>query len=126
MNAVRGLSNTENDQERLNTALLQLNLHWDEGHHGDISVSDWQGVTDNGLRVTILSVLKICRHSCHKSHRGEYYVWHKGGSGREGKKKYARQGRLWFLRSDWEELTNLSPLKGVDWLKTISNPSDHL
>ena len=124
MSTVRELSNTENDQERLNTALFELNVHWDEGHHGDITVSDWQGVTNSGLRVTILSVLKFCRQSCNKVHLGEYYVWHKGGSGREGKMKCARQGQLWFLQSDWEDITSRSTLKGVEWLKSISTPSN--
>ncbi len=119
MNAV--VPNSYNDQARLNNALLQLGIRWDDNHHGNIQTTDWQGATDTGFNVTVLSALRVCRHTCNgKAHKKEYYVWHKGGSGKAGKMNYARQGGLWYLKKDWETVTNHSTLTGIDWLRAIS------
>ncbi len=118
MNSV--LPNSYNDQARLNNALLKLDVKWGERQNLDYATTDWRGTTAIGLTVTILSGQVVCRQSCSKANIDKYYVWHKGGSGKEGKKKYALRGGLWYLSSDWETLTEKSTLVGVDWLRSIS------
>lgn len=119
MNSV--LPNSYNDQARLNNALLKLGVKWGKSYKQDFITTDWNGTTDIEFNVTILSGLKMCRHLCSKTHINKYYVWHKGGSGTDGKRKYASQGGLWYLKNDWEELTKSSDLKGIHWLRLITN-----
>lgn len=114
------LPNSYNDQARLNNALLKLGVKWGESRLQDYMTTDWKGTTDVGLRVTILSGLKVCRQSCSKANIDKYYIWHKGGSGKDGKRKNALRGGLWYLKSDWETLTEDSTLTGIDWLRAIS------
>ena len=114
------LPKSYNDQSRLNHALDQLRPDWGDSKTHDIMDKEWVGTTKSGFRVTILPGKHVCRQKCARKRRDMYYVWHKGGSGKEGKVSYAQQGRLWFLRKDWEEVTNSSRTIGIEWLRGIA------
>lgn len=116
------LPNSMNDQARLNFALSVLQPDWGETVSKNILTDAWMATTPCGFKVTVLPARSICRQDCNKKHRSEYYVWHKGGQSSEGKMRYAERGRLWYLRRDWEERTNVSSATGTDWLREITQP----
>lgn len=116
MNAV--LPSSYNDQARLNHALQRLDIKWENSHNSNILRDDWQGSTDGGFNVTVLSSLRVCRSTCNRRFRGGYYVWHKGGSGIERKIKSAYQGSVWYLETKWNDI--ITTKTGADWLIAIS------
>jgi len=108
-----------NDQNTLNHALFSLNIDWGTSNEIDIFNGDWHGTSEAGFKITIISAMKFCRQACNRHYK--YYVWHKGGKGRDGKVRYASQARLWFLRQDWEMIANASSAVGNDWLRELSD-----
>ena len=111
------------DQARLNYGLEAMRPSWgDPRKRRNFLNDEHTGVTPNGFKVTIASGREICRHYCNIKDRSRYYIWHKGGGPNDTKQKvkYAEEGKLWFLRKDWEAKTNSSSSVGEDWLKEIS------
>lgn len=91
----------------------------------------WLGVSKDieNLSILLLPQSQVCRKDC--CHKKEYnstnpYIAHVttvSNSGQilgnvSGKKAYALQIGLWFLRKDWKTNTGGT---GADWLKQISN-----
>lgn len=112
------------DQARLNYALAAMRPSWgDKDKRGNVLYRELNGETAGGFKVTIASGNEICRHYCTAKDRSKYYVWHKGGgpNGVKEKEKFAQEGKLWYLKEDWERTTNSSSLLGADWLWEISN-----
>ena len=53
----------------------------------------------------------------------EYYVSHGGGKlgNFTDKLEEAKRRGVWFLRKDWEEVSNRSTATGVSWLQEMSS-----
>lgn len=116
----------------MNYALDSCGIQWQEVGES-IQNHSIDGQCLNGLRVSVLSQSDICRRECNsKGNRSGFYVWHqlskKTGS---DKVKMAQEGRVWFLRRNWRELTfgsgldreNVtvgSNLLGNEWLASLS------
>ena len=110
-----------NDQVKLNSALNAMHPDWGDTRNKDILYDVWTAITPDGFKVTILPSKYVCRQKCDIQKRDQYYVWHKGGSrSTDGKMVYAQQGRLWFLRKDWERTSRNSTSMGDDWLREIT------
>ena len=111
-----------NDQIRLNYGLHALNTQWDY----DKTRRDTPAVghsSRSNLSVVVLPFSTICRFGCRANMRGQYYIWHKGGSrDKQSKMKGAKQGHTWFLKDKWSELHSnmIVDVKGTKWLKWIS------
>ena len=111
-----------NDQARLNYAISALQPDWGNTESKSILKDEWKATTGAGFNVTVLPAKYICRQGCSRKYRSQYYVWHKGGLKSDGKMRYAQQGRLWFLRKDWENRTTNSSAIGEEWLREITEP----
>lgn len=110
-----------NDQVKLNNALNAMLPVWENSTDKDILYDEWKATTPDGFKVTILPSKYVCRQTCDIQKREEYYVWHRGGSrSTEGKMVYAKQGRLWFLRTDWESRSRGYFKTGEEWLRRIA------
>ncbi len=110
-----------NDQIRLNHGLAALGITWNGNYRQD-QISEMYGRCRNNLTVTILPFKFICRYCCHLSLRHQYYIWHQGGDRDQNSKMAgAAKGHTWFLRKDWEKLSESDgTLKGLPWLQNIS------
>ena len=73
------------------------------------------------MKLLLLPPNVFCRGECCDSQREEYYVSH--GGGKTGnftdKLEVAKRRGVWFLRQDWEEVSNRSTATGVLWLREI-------
>lgn len=72
----------------------------------------------HNFTVTILPEVYICRRECtmRKKKQNIYYVWHNGGKYSEGKIKYAKSNKLWYLREDWFQTAKTNNTTGIQWL----------
>lgn len=117
----RELNGTNDDQKRLNFALNYTGLQW--GSKGHSAYQGDLGVTRHGLKVAVLPTRYICRETCDKKQIENYYVWHEfgGGHNSEMKREQNSKSHVWFLRSDWEELTGREDrLIGRQWLHALA------
>ena len=107
------------DQEKLNCGLEGLGMKWDNPNSNQ-NTTVVSGRCETGLEVRVLPFRDICRlATCDPTHRGDYYVWHKGGSRtRRDKLKGSREGHTWFLRYQWNKIDN--DLIGREWLDSIA------
>ncbi len=106
----------------MNFGLKALDVTWRFPASYPNTITEVDGVCENGLRVSLLPYCFSCRGSnCQRSLRKVYYVWHKGGS-RDGtsKRRSAEAGKMWFLRSDWQ--TCCTAQLGYNWLSSIATP----
>lgn len=112
------------DQERLNYGLKLLHIQWEQfdQSHVDNLVSSIEGVSDNGLKVTLIPQSTVCRSTCNLARRSSYTVWHKGGA-RDGrsKKNGASAGYVWFLVNNWKQICKHDNVIGIEWLNCISS-----
>ena len=109
------------DQGNLNCGLKGLNVRW---LNADADSENYviKGITENDMNISVLPYNDICRlNMCHLTKRERLYIWHKGGQYRtlSDKKKNAREGRTWFLRSRWQYIQNI--YTGAEWLQSIAN-----
>lgn len=115
------LPKTLNDQVKLNNALDAMHPKWESYANKDTLYNEKKATTPDGFKVTILPSTYVCRQTCDIQNKEQYYVWHRGGSrSTEGKRVYAKRGRLWFLRMDWESRSNSCLKKGEEWLREIA------
>ena len=109
------------DQGLVNYALRALHVQWKADHRLRFN-EDMEGqCTTTPLRAVIVSEEVICRYTCDEKKRSQYLVWHKPAIKRqrtvEKKMERARDGRAWFLRSDWKMRKRFT---GVEWLRDIA------
>ena len=112
------------DQILLNTALNNCHIQW-QSRGRDIHNHPIDGQCDNGLRVTVLPHSNICRYKCDASDQqgmSGVYVWHRLSKKSGSIKKFtAKESKVWFLRDDWNTLSNADKsLKDVEWLSALS------
>ena len=118
-------ANSYDDQRLLNHAVDRLNMTWDNHSKASIQNTIVNGVSSNGLRVTVLPFSYICRTSCSKIMaweiaRKELYVWHELTLKRGGiKEKAAITAHVWFLKSAMP----VNALTGINWLTSITSPT---
>ena len=107
------------DQLRLNYALEAMDPVWkDKSRKNGLEKLKF-ATTVSGFTVTMFSEEMICRINCSEQLQSQCYVWHKPSSkNAQSKTNTSKQFNLWFLRRDWEALTNSSI--GERWLKEIS------
>ena len=110
------------DQARLNTALKDMDIIWNNGSRTvPISKEAWRGTGRGGLTLTVLPSVVVCRQDCSRHLLSSYYIWHKGGKrNRDGKRKYAAGAGLWYLRSDWMAVSNSTTDSCLQWLAAVS------
>lgn len=115
------------DQAQLNYGLDAMRPSWgDPRKHRNVLYHKQTGVTPSSFKVTIASGREICHHYCTLKERLMYYVWHKGEKQNDTREKMgfaAEDGKLWFLKRDWESRTNNSSLLGEKWLQDIATKS---
>lgn len=112
------------DQIKLNTALNDLRLKFDE----HVSNTSWQGRArvrtssnrHSTLNITVIPMRHICRgRDCTLDLLPECYVWHQGAQHNltEVVEK-AEKAKVWLLRKNWSEITKTS-LTGLEWLRAL-------
>ena len=105
------------DQTILNYALDNMTINWD---NSDTSRKESRGKAGKGLEVVALPQIQVCRKDfCEESNESDYYVWHKGGREESAKVERALKSGVWYLREDWEAVSEMSSEKGEQWLKTL-------
>lgn len=108
------------DQGKLNYGLKALDIKWHNNNNCSHHNTTIYGKTSNNLQVSILPYNDVCRlDTCDVRLRSRYYFWHKGGHRSRKKKLHsARKGNTWFLRYQWNKISN--SYVGKDWLKSIA------
>ena len=113
----------KDDQGRINTALEAMNITWYK--KGTLYDQAYYGITPDGLKVTVLPHIEVCRHGRCKVKNlesGVQYVWHRGGSkNAESKFQGVSDSGLWYLMTDWESITNRTNSRGDQWLREITD-----
>ena len=104
---------TLSDQHRVNNVLKSMHMKV----HKVYKTAGWEGKCSNGLLVSILQRSVICRDpQCSKKKTNRhYYIFHETGG-----IQTAKRAGVWFLRSDWKEVSEMNDLKGSVWLKSIA------
>ena len=106
-----------NDQEKLNTALMEMDLQWN-----NVSLREeinWVGRSSSGFVITVLHMMLVCRRWCEKTKKESYYVWHHGAKFVEGKIEHVRSEDMWFLKRDWNNVAEESTASGLTWLEAM-------
>ncbi len=114
------IPSSTDDQARLNYALKAMQVTW----KGTFSINliERLGLGVNGFSAVVLPTRIFCRtKSCLRKNLQEYYVWHQGGDGRD-KRTSALHNSVWYLKNDWEEVSNGTVAAGRDWLGEIARP----
>ncbi len=118
-----GLSKTTtDDQFRLNYALKDMGITW-TGEQS-IGIAEWTGTGISGFSAKVLPTRIFCRtKTCVRKSQDQYYIWHQGGdmAGRD-KLSSAKHNRVWYLKEDWELVSNVTAALGAAWLKEINHP----
>ncbi len=108
----------QDDQARINHALGKLDIKWDSS---EIMQRSSNGIGAGGFKITALSLNHVCRSRfCNEDTMSKYYVWHKGGDKLNLDAKRKGAGSVWLLVDDWQNITERTSLKGIEWLKAIT------
>ena len=114
---------SKDDQVLLNQALQHCSIKW-QSYRTSIKSNSISGeCQDTGLKVTVLSLDKVCRHHCTGLHP---HVLHPNSKKtHDGKKKTARKFQVWYLRDNWRELSgeNVTNFKGFSTKSFLRNTS---
>ena len=116
----------DSDQNTVNFVLKELGIKW----RGVNATSQPEDIHDTvfgvgtPLKVALLPYDLACRHTCTISKRENYYVWHAVAVGVnrtvENKQRKADEGKAWFLKPNWEDLSR-GNARGEEWLQKIAN-----
>ena len=101
----------QDDQVKVNYVLQHLRVKWFASDQSkDIKNSTALGITKNKLKVTVVSHDLICR-ACDKDHIDKYYIWHIH-SRKSERKEDAKKFFVWYLKDDWKDIWETSPVVG--------------
>ena len=69
------------------------------------------GTTTINLDVTLLSNDQACSTGCRENNKKMYYIWHKHAD-RFKQADRAKYYHLWYLKDDWKDIWQTSPIFG--------------
>ena len=120
------ISDTLDDQKRVNLVLNHTQIHWNSKHPKD--EMEITGTNRFGLKVVLLPQTHICRYTCSRNGLSDYYVWHEFVGGHNSSKKIEQSSasHVWFLRPNWRQLaTKENGMVGKKWLLSLAINTKH-